>query len=154
MVLRTGKLWSRIADDFKPLPENKQGPGTALTEEQERKLFQTAASRPEWSVAFYAATLAADTATRGCEIKGLRLQDIDLMNRTVSIRRSSTKTDAGARIIPLNDSACWAMARLLERAARIGAQIQIITCSPLTVSATPARAKVQPGWGSTLRNQW
>jgi integrase len=120
MVLRTGRLWSRISDDFKPLPENKQGPGRALTEEQEKRLFQTAASKTEWQVAYYASTLAANTTARGCEIKGLQLRDVDLLNKTMTIRRASTKTDAGARIIPLNSTACWAVARLLERANKIG----------------------------------
>jgi len=119
-VLRMGRLWSRIADDFKPLPESKQGPGKALMEEQEKALFQTAASKKRWEVAYFAATLAANTTTRGCEIKGLQLQDVNLIDRTLTIRRSSTKTDAGARVIPLNEIACWAVARLLERARKIG----------------------------------
>ncbi|HEV3330171.1 MAG TPA: site-specific integrase [Bryobacteraceae bacterium] len=120
MVLRTARLWSRISEDFKPLPENKQGPGRALTDEQEKCLFQTGASKPEWAVAYYAATLSANTTARAGEIKGLRLQDVDLLNRSLTIRRANTKTDAGARIIPLNERACWAVARLLERAAKIG----------------------------------
>jgi integrase len=121
MILRTGKLWSRITDDFKPLQENKQGPGRALTEEQEKCLFQTAGTKPEWSVAYHAALLAANTTARGGEIKGLRLKEVDLFNKTLTIRRSTTKTDGGARIIPLNETACWTVARLLERASKIGA---------------------------------
>jgi integrase len=120
MVLRTSRLWSRIAEDFKPLPENKQGPGRALSEEQEKALFQIAASKTQWEVAYYAATLATNTTARGGEIKGLRLQDVDLLNKTLTIRRASTKTDAGARIIPLNEMACWAVTRLLERAKKVG----------------------------------
>lgn len=120
MVLRMARLWSRVAEDFKPLPENKRGPGRALSEEQEKALFKTAASETRWEVAYYAATLAANTTARGGEIKGIRLRDIDLMDRTLTIRRSSTKTDAGARIIPLNEMASWAVARLLERAKKVG----------------------------------
>jgi integrase len=121
MVLRAGRLWSRIADDFKPLPENRQGPGRALSEEDEGRLFRVAASKPEWSVAYYASILAANTTVRGCEIKGLQLRDVDLLEKTMMIRRASTKTDAGARLIPLNALASWAVARLLERAKKIGA---------------------------------
>ena len=47
--------------------------------------------------------------------------DIDLIERTMFIRRSSTKTDAGCRVVPLNDSATWAVAQLLERARWLGA---------------------------------
>jgi integrase len=121
MLLRNGKLWSRMADDFKALPENKRGPGRALSPEQEKTLFEVAASRESWQVAYWAALLAANTTARGCELKGLRIADVNLIEKTLRIHRVSTKTDAGARIIPLNETAQWACARLLERARKIGA---------------------------------
>jgi len=121
MVLKRARLWARIADDFKRLPENKRGPGRALTPEEERRLFDVAASKPGWSVAYWAALLASHTTTRGCELKGLRIGDLNLIEKTIRIQRSRTKTDAGARIIPLNDTALWACARLLERAEKLGA---------------------------------
>ena len=121
MILRRGRLWARIADDFRPLPENKQGPGKALTPQEERCLFDAAASRPGWNVVYYAALLASNTTARGGELKGLRIGDLNLIEKTIRIQRASTKTDAGARIIPLNDTALWACARLLERAEKLGA---------------------------------
>jgi len=54
-------------------------------------------------------------------LKGLRLGDVNLLDRTLTILRASTKTDAGARVVPLNDTALWACARLLERAQNLGA---------------------------------
>jgi integrase len=121
LVLRQAKLWARIADDFRRLPKNKRGPGRALTPEQEKKLFEVAASRESWQVAYWAALLAANATARSCELKGMRIRDVDLIEKALSIRRVTTKTDAGARIVPLNDSALWACARLLERARKIGA---------------------------------
>jgi integrase len=121
MVLRRARLWARIADDFRPLPENRRGPGKALTPEEERKLFEVASSRPGWNVAYYAALLASNTTARGGELKGLRIGDLNLIEKTLRVQRASTKTDAGARIIPLNDTALWACARLLERAEKLGA---------------------------------
>ncbi len=121
MVLRRGRLWARIADDFRSLPENKRGPGKALTPEEERKLFDAAKSKPGWSVAYWAALLASNTTARGGELKGLRIGDLNLIEKTIRIQRASTKTDAGARIVPLNDTALWACARLLERAQKLGA---------------------------------
>jgi integrase len=120
MILRSAKSWSHLADDYKALREDKRGPGRALSPEEERRLFEVASSNPNWSVAYYAALLAANTTARGCEIKGLRLNDVDLEARSMTIRRTSTKTDAGCRIVPLNTSATWALARLLERAAFLG----------------------------------
>ena len=120
MILRRARLWARLADEFKALPENKKGPGKALSPEQEHKLFETAASKPGWQVAYHAAILAANTSARGCELKGLRIGDVDLIEKTLRIRRATTKTDAGARMVPLNESALWASARLLERARKLG----------------------------------
>jgi integrase len=114
MILRRAKLWARIADD-------KRGPGRALSPEQERTLFEVAASKPGWTVAYYAALLASNTTARGCELKGLQIGDVNLIEKTLRIRRASTKTDAGARMVPLNESALWAGARLLERAGKLGA---------------------------------
>ena len=121
MILRSAKLWSRLSDDYKALPLNKRGPGRALTPNEEEELFRVASNNPAWNAAFYAAVLASNTTARGCELKGLRLEDVALISRTLNIRRSSTKTDAGCRIIPLNESATWAATRLLERAQLLGA---------------------------------
>ena len=121
MILRRAKVWARIADDYKGMPENKKGPGRALSPEHEHRLFEIAASKPGWAVAYYASLLAANTTARGCEIKGLQLRDINMLEKTIQIRRASTKTDAGARMVPLNDLALWACARLLERAQKLGA---------------------------------
>jgi integrase len=120
-ILRQAKLWARLADDFRSLPKSKRGPGRALTPDQEKTLFDVAASREAWQVAYWAALLAANTTARGCELKGLRIGDVNLLERTLTIRRVTTKTDAGARVVPLNETALWACARLLERARKIGA---------------------------------
>ncbi len=82
--------------------------------------MKVASSRPEWEVAYYASLLAANTTARGCEIKGLRVMDVDLWDKTLQIRRASTKTDAGARIVPLNADALLACTRLLDRARKLG----------------------------------
>jgi integrase len=121
MILRSAKIWPRIQDDYKPLPKKKTGPGRALAPEEEQNLFNLAQSNPRWDAVYYAAVLAANTTARGCELKGLRLADVDLMSRSLTIRRASTKTDAGCRVIPLNESALWALARLMERAQYLGA---------------------------------
>src|SRR6516165_7876974 len=51
----------------------------------------------------------------------MHLGDVDLFNRTITVRRVTTKTDAGRRLILMNDTALWVAARLLDRAALLGA---------------------------------
>lgn len=121
-ILKRHKVWARIADDYKRLPENTTGPGKALSEDEEKRLFSTARSEPRWEAVYHAALLASNTTARGCELKGLRLRDVDLIDKCeITIRRANTKTDAGRRDIPLNDTAKWAATRLLERARLLGA---------------------------------
>ena len=120
-ILRSAKLWARFGEDYKPLREDKNGPGRALTPEEEKHLFKVASANPRWDVAYYAALLANNTTARSVELKGLRLADVDLLARSMTVRRQTTKTDAGARIVPLNETALYALARLLERARLLGA---------------------------------
>ena len=119
-ILKTCRLWARIADDYTRMPENTKGPGRALSDEEEKRLFSTARSNPRWEATYYAALLASNTTARGCELKGLRLEDVDLMKGEMKIRRVTTKNDAGCRVVPLNDTAKWAVARLLERDQLLG----------------------------------
>ena len=55
--------------------------------------------RPEWETAYLAAILCLNTTARGCELKGLTWGDVDLFDRTLTVRKS--KTAAGVRAIPL-----------------------------------------------------
>jgi integrase len=117
-MLKRAKVWNAISEDVKTLPEQRGAVAKVLPPDLKRKLFETAASRPEWMVAHCAAVLAVSTTCRGVEIKNLRWQDVDLFAKVATIRRS--KTAAGHRTIPLNGDAMAAFARLLERASALG----------------------------------
>jgi integrase len=89
-----------------------------LTEDDKQRLLKTAVMRPEWETAYLAAILCLNTTARGCELKGLQWSDIDLFQRTITIRK--TKTAAGERMIPLTSVAASALARLRTRAESFG----------------------------------
>jgi len=116
-IMKRAKLWGRVADDIRPLKEPKSI-GRALTEEEQQRLFKTAVMRPEWETAYLAAILCLNTTARGCELRGLQWLDVDLFNRTLTIRKS--KTAAGERTVPLTDVALSALARLRRRAEGFG----------------------------------
>jgi integrase len=116
-VLKKVKRWHLFADEIKPLPM-RQSVGRALSYDGKLKLLKTAALRPEWQNAAWAATLALNTTMRGCEIKQLRWQDIDLMEKALTIRKS--KTEAGERVIPLNADAWNTVLSLYRRAKGLG----------------------------------
>jgi integrase len=119
--LKDAKTWPAIAADFEMLKEaDPEEPGKALEAEAEKLLLDVASSKPEWHVAYLCALAAAATTMRGCELRGLRIKDVDLMKRMVYVRRTKKRT-GGKRDIPLNGDAMHALARLLERAAALGA---------------------------------
>lgn len=120
-VLQDAKCWARIGQDYKPLKEDKRGPGVALDESQLQHLIEIASSKPQWQTAFLGAWIAANTTMRGCEIKRARLRNVNLAAELVFVDREMTKTDGGVREIPLNDEAQQVFALALERARLLGA---------------------------------
>jgi integrase len=116
-VMKRAKLWHRLSDEIKPLPVHTQI-GRAMTLDEKLRLAKTAAMKPEWQNARLAMVLALNTTMRACEIKALRWYDVDFLAGTVTIRRS--KTEAGQRLIPLNEDAVIAMRELYRRASGIG----------------------------------
>ena len=148
-MLKRAKVWNAIAEDVRALPERQGAVGKVLPADLKRKLFEVAASKPEWTAAHCAAVLAVSTTCRGVEIKNLRWQDVDLFGRVATIRRS--KTAAGHRTIPLNGDAMAALSRLLERARALGSSepqhYVFPTCEHITID--PARP--QKSWRTAWR---
>jgi integrase len=114
-ILKRAKRWHLLQDEIPRLPERRDI-GRALRPEEKLRLLKVAQSKPEWETAYLASLLALNTTMRGCEVKQLHWGDIDLMDRSLVIRRS--KTVAGERVIPLNANAYSAVMRLREPALR------------------------------------
>ncbi len=116
-ILKRWKLWDALSAHYRALPEPKDI-GRALSPSEESRLFAVASSKPEWTVAFCASLIAANTTAGGCELRNLRLKDVDLQTRTLFVKVG--KNRFRVRAIPLNQTATWAVVRLLERAALLG----------------------------------
>jgi integrase len=83
-ILKQVKLWHLVRKDYKPLPEPKDI-DRALSPEQELELLAVAGSRGERNVASDS-LLAANTTAGGCEIRNLRLEDVDIEARRLHVR--------------------------------------------------------------------
>jgi integrase len=116
-VMKRAKLWYLFADEIKSLPVHTHI-GRAMTLDEKLRLTEAANTKPEWQNARAAMVLALNTTMRACEIKSLRWYDVDFLACTVTIRKS--KTQAGLRMIPLNDDAMSAIKTLFSRASAIG----------------------------------
>jgi integrase len=152
-MLKRAKVWNAISEDVRGLPERQEAVGRALPADLKRKLFETAASRPEWLVIQCAAVLAVSTTCRSVEIRNLRWQDVDLFSRIAIIRRS--KTAAGHRTIPLNADAMAAFARLLERARAIGSSAPehyvFPTCENFVIDPARPQKSWRSAWGTLVQ---
>ncbi len=115
-VLKLAKRWHLIAEDVRPLPSH-QRIGRALLPSEKLGLLKVSTLKPEWQLARLAMILTLNTTMRGCELRGLRWCDVDLMERRLTIRRS--KTSAGERVIPLNTDAWQAIMQLRDRSKQL-----------------------------------
>ena len=148
-VLKKAKRWHRFADEIKPLRKT-ENIGRALLHEEKVKLLHCAAMRPSWQSAYYAAVLTFNTTCRGCELKGIQWRDVDLVNRTITIRRS--KTAAGHRVIPLNSDALRVIMLLYRRAEKMGSprpdHYLFFACERGNIDAS----RPQRSWRTAWRN--
>ncbi|HEY7388853.1 MAG TPA: site-specific integrase [Bryobacteraceae bacterium] len=119
-ILKAEGQWRRLAEDVKRLPKPKASPGRALSPEETLRLFTAAESKEEWFVACHATLLAYDTGMRGVEVRHLKLADVDIDARKLTIRRSKGNNGLFRTVILTND-ALKAMLKLLERAERLNA---------------------------------
>jgi integrase len=118
-ILKKHKLWTRISDNVKMLPELKEV-GRALEVDEQKKLLEMAATKKRWMTAYCAAVLALNTTMRSAEIKSLQWGRVDLFEKILTVSRKTTKTDAGERVIPLNRDAIWALSQMWTRAVEHG----------------------------------
>lgn len=116
-LLKRAKLASRLRDDVKLFKVVKV-PREMLSPAEKQRLFETAASKPEWQTAFCAGLLTANTSMRPVELRRLLWSDFDPFNRLVTVRKS--KTPDGVRIIPVNDLAWSAFTAMKQRADSLG----------------------------------
>jgi len=95
-VLKRAKRWHLMADDIRLLPL-RESVERALAYDEKLRLLKIADGRPEWVIARLAMALALNTTMRACEIRGLHWRDVNFIERTISVQRNTTKTDAGER---------------------------------------------------------
>jgi integrase len=112
-LLKRAKLRHLVADDVRSLTVVRE-PREMLTQAEKEHLFKTAATNPSWQTAYCAALLTVNTSMRPKELRRLLWRDLEPFSRIITVRRS--KTEAGTRVIPLNDQA-WAAVTTLKQSA-------------------------------------
>lgn len=122
-VLDRAGLWEPIARFYEPLPLPKKKRGIALEPEEEQHLWRIAAANSRWAVGYYCSLLARNTCMGTKEIRTLRLNCIDQKEYKWVRVEEFVKNDFRERTIRCNADASWALQRLAERAATMGAYL-------------------------------
>ncbi len=148
-ILKRAKRWHLVGADLKSLKEHKRV-GRALANDEKLRLLKVAGSRPDWHVACCAAVLALNTTMRGCELKGLRWRDVNLLDHMLTVRRS--KTDAGERVIPLNADALAAILELYRRVQPLGGTEADHYVFPACENGKIDPTRPQKSWRSAWRS--
>jgi integrase len=149
-ILKAEDQWKRFAEDVKPLRGSGGSPGRALSPEEDLRLLDKAEQRPKWIVAYLTTVVANETGMRGVELRNLRLGDIDLDCKILTIGKS--KNQSGLRRIVLTNEAIKAILKLLDRAAILGASRPEHFLIPGKVNGGYDPTKPTKGWRTAWRS--
>lgn len=116
---------ANIKDDelekfYEPLPIPYWTPPRSISNTEESKLLSALQSKSAWEMIYYYAVLALKTGASGCELRGLRLGDINWDTLRMTIHNNAAKNKYRVRTVPLIDDAVAAMKRLKEIAYEKG----------------------------------
>ena len=121
-IMKRARAWTPDLEEcYERLHHDEPDIPRAMTPEEQKKFLDVASSREEWHFVYYYALLALATSASNCEMRGLRIGDVNLYSKVLHIRREHAKNRYRIRTIPMHDEAVWAATRLLERARALGA---------------------------------
>jgi integrase len=120
-ILKLAGLWIPISRYYERLPEKNCTHPKVLTAEEEERFFRFAAGKPRWRTAYNCALLTANSTVSGCELRALRLENLQLSQVPPTINVSdNVKNKHRMRAVPLNATALAAISNLLVLARERG----------------------------------
>jgi integrase len=120
-IMKLADLWMPLSHYYERLPEKNWTHPKVLTAEEEDRFFRFAASKPRWRTAYNSARLTANSTISGCELRTLRLENLQLNHVPPTVNVSQTaKNKHRMRAVPLNETALAAIRDLLLLARERG----------------------------------
>jgi integrase len=122
-IMKRAECWTDHFDEYyQPLLDDEAEIPRALTAEEQRKWLEIAGSQSRWNVIRWYSIVLFETCMSTDEIRGLRVGDINLQQRIVTVSRRSAKNSYRARTIELMSAdVLWALDCLLTLARSRGA---------------------------------
>lgn len=121
-MMRMAGCWTEELERFyRPLMEEVADVQRALTVEEQEHWLRTAQSRSQWHVVLLYSLLGFGTSMSTNELRLLRVGDVNLDQRIVTVSREAAKCKPRQRTIALvGGEELWAAEQLLERARSLG----------------------------------
>lgn len=120
-IMRKAGLWGAIEEHYHALPLPEQDPPKVLSEYEETRFFEFAASNKDWQLAYNVASLTNNSTASGKELRMLKLEAIHLDTDPPYFHvPKNMKTAHRQRNIPLNERGAEMMRRCMTEAAKRG----------------------------------
>ncbi len=155
-ILKNVHLWgeaqSRLYEELKEgIPEIPR----ALTPEQQRRWLDAAASSPRWNVVQWYSLLAFDTCMSTNEIRSLKLGDVNLQQRVITVPVEGAKNYHRHRTIPIvGPDAMWALECLIRRAYDLGCSEPHHYLFPFKITRSKECMQAQAMTESGIKKIW
>jgi integrase len=122
-LMKRADCWTNELEEFyQPLLEDEEEVARALSPEQQRLWLETSRKKERWNVVHWYSIVAFETCMSTDEIRGLRLGDINLSQRVVTVARKTSKNVHRHRTIELvGADVLWALDCLMTVARHHGA---------------------------------
>jgi integrase len=159
-ILKSAKLWGdEQKEDFVRVRREDNDVRRALTPEEQDHFLRTAASREDWHFILWYACVGLQTAASTDELRNLQIGDVSVGRpgyEMIHIRWKSegVKNKYRVRPVALEGQAIWAMEKLLDRAAKLGANQYHQYLFPLGARGGHSYDPNQPMSDSGLKKRW
>lgn len=117
LVLKKAGCWTaELEERYTPFAYEESDVNRALTPREQLIWLETAASRPEWRLIHHYSVLSIQSTCSHCEMRGLQIGDVNLLQRTMMVRKPNAKNRYRIRTVALSPDACASADWLMQRA--------------------------------------
>lgn len=122
ILLRAGCWTEEMAEYYEQLGEDEAELRRVPTPYEQEKWLNIAASRLEWAIIYWYSVVAFDTSLGTNEMRSLRIGDVNIAHRTVSVPAPGAKNRYRQRTVTIDSAAALeGFQQLLARARDLGA---------------------------------
>lgn len=120
-IMKRANCWTEeLNNAYEPFQQPESDIPRALTTQEQDRFLYTAASKENWQVVYWYATVALRVGFSNEEMRGIRRGDYNLASQIITVQAAHAKRRNRIRTVPLTPDAIWALERLEDRAKELG----------------------------------